>query len=127
MKLQWPTLKPETRQAIERELAVLDLILTPAYLRNGQELLKEVAIFLAAQPFGLKHSDTEKAAKIDAYATQLERFPIYAVKRTFDWWLRHGKKEPTLSQLCDDALIFMGKNVNGRRKMLAQMLKESLL
>lgn len=117
-----PKLKPETRTCLGSEMAVLDLIMQPAYVKSGHELSTEVASFLAMFPFGLRNDESLMAAKVNGWCSELEQYPMYAVKRALNWWKRYGKKEPSFAEVLADVKLYCGKNVYTRRAILKNLL-----
>jgi len=118
----WPILKAETRTLVSNELAVLDLVLQPAKLKHGPELVKEVTTFLAMFPFGTRFDALHTQAKIDGWCSGLEDMPMYAIKRALDWWKKYGKREPSFAEVLEDVKLYCGRNVLTRRKLLQEML-----
>lgn len=115
-----PTLTAEEASSLASELAVLNLILQPAQAKGG-ELVAEVASFLAIWPFGLRHDGSLMQAKVDQWCTELERYPLYAIRRALGWWRRNGTKEPSLSEVLSDVRLFVGSGVMERQRMLEAM------
>jgi hypothetical protein len=115
-----PALTPAEVMTIRFELAVLDQILLPSSSR-GDELVFEVSSFFAVMPFQ-KGDESEKKLKINAWCTELERHPLYAVKRALGWWRRNGKKEPSFAEVLEDVRLFTGHNVLSRQRLLAPLV-----
>jgi hypothetical protein len=122
MKVYYPTLKSETRAAITAEMQVLDLVMQPSGVARSTELMKEVAGFLAMFPFGLRTDATQMMLKVDGWCSELERYPLYAIKRALGWWKRHGEKEPSFAEVLDDVKLFCGNGVWERRQLLKNLL-----
>lgn len=123
MKVQYPVLKPETRTAILSEMAVLDVILQPAHVERGAELTVEVTSFLAMYPFGLRNDPGLMQAKVSGWVSELENYPMYAVKKALHWWKRYGEKEPSFAEVLADVKLFCGNEVMQRRELLQNVLR----
>ena len=116
-----PTLSLEQQTICRFELAVLDQILSPAF-HKGEELVVEVSTFFSMMPFQ-KGDESEKRLKINGWCTQLEHYPLYAIKRALGWRLKFGKKEPSFAEVLEDVKLFTGDRVLSRRRMLEQALR----
>lgn len=115
-----PDLTDEEMICLSNELSVLSQILQPARLKN-EELVVEVAKFLAIFPFGLRNDNSLMQAKIDGWCDDLEMYPLYAIKRALGYWRRNSMKEPSLSEVLADVKLFMGRNVLARKRILEKM------
>jgi len=116
-----PRLTQDERTTCLFELAVLDQILAPSHTK-GDELVVELSTFFSMMPFQ-KGDESEKRLKINGWCTQLEHYPLYAVKRALGWWLKFGKKEPLFAQVLEDVKLFVGDGVYGRKRMLERLIR----
>jgi hypothetical protein len=122
MKVHYPKLKPETRATICFELSILSLIMQPASVARGGELTKEVSSFLAMFPFGLRTDATQMALKVDGWCSELERYPLYAIKLALNYWKQRSEKEPSFAEVLADVKYFCGSKVWQRRQLLQNAL-----
>lgn len=116
-----PTLTETERETCRFEVAMVKLITQPAYTRP-QELTHEVGKFLAVWPFGLRHDPALMAAKVNEWCSDLEHFPMYAVKRALNWWRRNSEREPSISQVLEDCRLFTGDKVLKSLKMMESLV-----
>lgn len=116
-----PQLTVEEMTTCRSELAIVDLVTRPAHTK-GAELMGDVAKFLSIWPFGLRHDASLMQAKVSEWCTELEGFPLYAIRRALDWWKRHGKEEPSLSSVLDDVKLFVGDGVLERKRLLERLV-----
>lgn len=106
-------------QAAEKELAVLEQILTPSKAR-GDQLVKEIVGLLSIYPFGLRHDQGMNQLRIEEWCDALEGYPLYAIKRAKKWNVCGSKKEPSLAEFLDDVKLATGRDVVSRRKRLQE-------
>lgn len=116
-----PLLTEGERQKLNFEMAILEQILTPSHNKTA-ELAIEVSSFLSMFSFGLSHDESAKQLKLDGWCTELEHYPLYAIKRALGWWRRNGKKEPSFAEVLDDVKLFIGTNVLARKKLLEKLV-----
>lgn len=118
-----PKITDSERQEVQRELAVLEVIMQPSHTK-GAQLATEVTQFFTVFPFGTRTDPAFMQAKVDAWCTELETYPLYAVRRALSWWRRNGTKEPTLSEILEDVRLFVGDRVISRKRLLQKLLSE---
>lgn len=119
-----PQLTEAEMETCRFEIAMLELITQPAF-HKGHELTAEIGLFLSIWPFGIRHDAGLMGAKVNEWAADLERFPLYAIRRSFGYWKRTSKREPSFSEVLSDVRLFTGSDVLLRKRLLEQVLTES--
>ena len=115
-----PKICHSEREAVIMEMDVLKEILSPAGYK-GSELAGAVLSMFSVFPWGTRHDEAHNERKTDMWCSELEYFPLYAVKLAVKWAVKQ-KKEPSLGEFIKRVRLEIGDNVLERKRLLESLI-----
>lgn len=113
-------LSPNELATLRTILQSLTDLLAPAHTK-GTELEQQILKLFAA--LNLYGGDTAKLkAQAYVWCEELEKMPLFAIRKAYRWAIRGGHKMPTLAAFIADCRLAVGTDVLNRRKLLIELV-----